>query len=546
MKSVFLVVGSGVGGATVAKELANRGRDVIIVEKGKYHKLGTERRALGFYSGSLWSLCAGEKSVEGTELLRTIMVGGSSMVTLANGVRALIHQPSMEIHRNYYLNCIKTIGDAYNWSRVNTVTQIRKGEVFSDNTIENFPIRIKSPGIIVLRNIFKGLPGIIVATGPSLMKNLNLLKAARGKCVMIACDSSLKLLKEEGIEPDLIISIDFTENTLEDFEGADNLKNAYLVVDPEVYPEVCKKYSGRLFFIDLPEKPLCEWLSHLTADKGRIEKGLSVSHTAFLTAIYMGLNPIILTGQDLSFPGNETHARGTSLGFPINKSSFNDDNRMFVKNIFGYPVRTNKSLLVFLHHYREIINRHQETTVIDATEGGAMIEGAKILSLKDAILSYCIQKKDISSVIKHLYEQEAKKLLNYNYNFMPSLIKRITGLEKLKNVLAVNLDFLKKTEKMFEKNNYAYVKKNWPIIEKQLNFLKDFKEEIFLLRDNITEALVMQAKRIPLDFNKNFDDNRKNIEEIIERNKKFFEILNEASKKMYIRLEKLAKKLENI
>jgi len=89
LKSEFLVVGSGVGGATVAKELANRGRDVIIVEKGKYHKLGTERRALGFYSGSLWSLCAGEKSVEGTELLRTIMVGGSSMVTLANGVRAL-------------------------------------------------------------------------------------------------------------------------------------------------------------------------------------------------------------------------------------------------------------------------------------------------------------------------------------------------------------------------------------------------------------------------------------------------------------------------
>jgi len=89
LKSDVLVVGSGVGGATVARELAIRGRKITIVEKGRYHRLGTERRALRFYSRSFWSLYPGEKSVEGTELIRTIMVGGSSMVTLGNGVRAL-------------------------------------------------------------------------------------------------------------------------------------------------------------------------------------------------------------------------------------------------------------------------------------------------------------------------------------------------------------------------------------------------------------------------------------------------------------------------
>jgi len=70
-----------VGGATVAKELATRGHKVTILEKGRYHKLGTERRSWRFYSN--------ERSVEGMEILRTVMVGGSSMVTLANGVRAL-------------------------------------------------------------------------------------------------------------------------------------------------------------------------------------------------------------------------------------------------------------------------------------------------------------------------------------------------------------------------------------------------------------------------------------------------------------------------
>ena len=88
MKSDIIVVGSGVGGATVARELSTQGYKVIIIEKGKYCKLGTARRALSFYSGSLWNFCPGELSEEGTEILRTIMVGGSSMVTLGNGVRA--------------------------------------------------------------------------------------------------------------------------------------------------------------------------------------------------------------------------------------------------------------------------------------------------------------------------------------------------------------------------------------------------------------------------------------------------------------------------
>ena len=74
------------GGATVAKELTLLGNNVTILEKGRHHKLGNEREAWKFYSN--------KKAVEGMEILRTVMVGGSSMVTLANGVRSLENELS--------------------------------------------------------------------------------------------------------------------------------------------------------------------------------------------------------------------------------------------------------------------------------------------------------------------------------------------------------------------------------------------------------------------------------------------------------------------
>lgn len=89
-----IVVGSGVGGATVAKELAQSGKEVTVLDAGAYPKMGTERRALNYYTGSLWG--PGEFSREGVEILRTEMVGGSSCVTIGNGVRAL--QKELRLH----------------------------------------------------------------------------------------------------------------------------------------------------------------------------------------------------------------------------------------------------------------------------------------------------------------------------------------------------------------------------------------------------------------------------------------------------------------
>lgn len=88
MESDVVIVGSGVGGAVLANELAQKGMRVTVLEAGKHERLGTVRGSLSYYTGNSF-FSPSEKSVEGTELLRTKMVGGSSMVTIGCGVRAL-------------------------------------------------------------------------------------------------------------------------------------------------------------------------------------------------------------------------------------------------------------------------------------------------------------------------------------------------------------------------------------------------------------------------------------------------------------------------
>jgi choline dehydrogenase-like flavoprotein len=84
----IVIVGSGAGGATVARELAKGAKKVVLVEQGlslTNDKLGTEILAYNFYDKhGLWS-----KTKEGVFYYRTIMAGGTTVVSCANAVRSL-------------------------------------------------------------------------------------------------------------------------------------------------------------------------------------------------------------------------------------------------------------------------------------------------------------------------------------------------------------------------------------------------------------------------------------------------------------------------
>jgi len=83
------IVGSGAGGATLAMELCKRGKQVLIVEGGDYEeKIGTFRDSLRYFDlNKLTKMPV--KTKEGAILWRTMMAGGSAVVSCGCGVRCL-------------------------------------------------------------------------------------------------------------------------------------------------------------------------------------------------------------------------------------------------------------------------------------------------------------------------------------------------------------------------------------------------------------------------------------------------------------------------
>ncbi|MCX8181497.1 MAG: GMC family oxidoreductase [Candidatus Methanomethyliaceae archaeon] len=88
----FIVVGSGAGGATIAKELALAGRKVLIIEEGR--NVPAERAAETY-----------RIAPSGVEIWQTVCLGGTTLVSMGNAVRG-VHEKL----ESYYLETEKEMG----------------------------------------------------------------------------------------------------------------------------------------------------------------------------------------------------------------------------------------------------------------------------------------------------------------------------------------------------------------------------------------------------------------------------------------------------
>lgn len=381
----------------------------------------------------------------------------------------VIEQPvSFAVNKDYYLNSLQMVKEA-----INQVLLLYGNDPYDSLlgikfTLRNIPTIIDNTGIADLKDVFKGKPGIVVASGPSLDKNVKLLEGLREKAVICAADGSVKILKHHNLPPaHLVTSLERVIATSYLFEGLteEDVKDSYLAACPVVVPETYANFPGEKIIV-FRKFATFEWLD---IKKGILDIGPSAGNMAFKVLEYLGCDPIIMIGQDLAITDDlVTHA----AGFHYGSDKLSEKDLIEVEGNYQERVKTRPVYKQFLLHYERDIATYQGTA-INATEGGAKIHGTQIMTFKEAIDKYI--KEDInttSEIKKHLKqikhkekERQIKETLKKLYHAKDFCNKTIGICNESLEKCAIVEEILRRTDVAPVGEDYTTYRANMKIVE---------------------------------------------------------------------------------
>ncbi|RPH52385.1 MAG: DUF115 domain-containing protein [Desulfobacteraceae bacterium] len=305
------------------------------------------------------------------------------------------------VHRvegEYYENAARSFQDAINHVFEHIGNDPYDSLIGIYHTISNLRPIIEDPGIIAFKNIFAGKPGIVIGAGPSLNKNIHLLKEARQKAVLISVDAALKPLLEAGIRPHIVTNIERRPGQDLFFRDRGNLEDTFFVFSPVVPSETYDAYKGPKIIAHRYEE-LMHWLN---IPKGSLTGGPLVGNFAFNIAQYIGCSPIILVGQDLSFkPAGSTHVKGMVFDC---LDAYQKD-AIEVEGNYEDILLTTRSFEEGRKAFEVQIECYTGLC-INATEGGARIRSSLLLDLRCALDTYCKTSFDPLIHLKEIWNTE--------------------------------------------------------------------------------------------------------------------------------------------
>ncbi|EAH7884561.1 DUF115 domain-containing protein, partial [Campylobacter coli] len=250
---------------------------------------------------------------------------------------------------------------------------------------------------------------IVVSAGPSLAKQLPLLKAYQDKAVIFCADGALSMLEKEGIIPDYVTNLDFTDLAMKFFQNKEN-KTSLNVLSCATHPNVVHSLKAENCMIVLRNKALYQRFN--LNDFGYIDTGTHVSHFSYTLALALGFKNIILIGQDLAFDekGN-SHSQGFSYG-----EQFSGEKTVPTLKTQAYAGKGEVLTHITWNDYRIKLEylfacNSKEAKFYNATEGGARINFTEELSFKECCEKLLTKEKPKFELPKSLTKNRSDKLL---------------------------------------------------------------------------------------------------------------------------------------
>jgi uncharacterized Rossmann fold enzyme len=383
---------NGVGLGYVALELARRAEPRRWIACIEAHE-GLFRAALEsvdlaplFTRGNV-AFHVGHEAVAAQSFLRSFLLRSGAL-----RINMISYPPCVRFHPEVYAAVSAEVDVAIRRQRVELNTILYKGEEMDRNSIRNLEAAAAACPLSSMKDRFKGIPAVVIGAGPSLNAALPHLREAQDRVLLVASDVALRLLVREGIRPHIVTTLDMKEATSTFFQGFEIPDRTVLVFDPDSYHGTVAAFPRRKSTFETAHG-LQQWSRDFLGDFGFLDKGTSVAHSAFFISRFLGADPLLLTGVDLSFPSDHTHAEGVQDS--VRKTVQEDRTQwLMVPGVQGQPVRTITNFSSYIVHFEAAI-AHTQAKVVQTSEIGALIRGAECLPLPAALDRYARAHPDL-------------------------------------------------------------------------------------------------------------------------------------------------------
>lgn len=347
---------------------------------------------------------------------------------------------------------LKVLREKMNSNQISENTITYFSSQWNENYLRNLKYSFQDHSI---RELFseEDFPIVVAAGGPSLTKQLSLIKKYRNKIVLIAAGTTINSLLKFNIRPDLVVSVDGGEVNFNHFKNL-NIEDFPLVYCPTLHYGIRKNFKNAYYcFLTMEETLIPHYRKYAKKSVETLIGGSSVANTAYNLALFLSSGPVALIGQDLAYTNGESHAEGN-----LNRKSITSEDGLFYEGYNDDVVKTNQVFLQMKEGFELIQSEmSSQDRTYNCTEGGIKIQTIQQLPFEEFLnkftkenlnkdYSYALNdKKDIFYFRKLLADETRHN------NLIKLFTEAIKEIENNSSDIKFDLEILKKLDKIDNK-----------------------------------------------------------------------------------------------
>ncbi|EIC5480559.1 motility associated factor glycosyltransferase family protein [Campylobacter upsaliensis] len=244
--------------------------------------------------------------------------------------------------------------------------------------VYNLDSMIKNPSLkeLLAKRGAKFKSCVIVSTGPSLSKQLPLLKEVQERVVIFAADSAYPILMQNDIVPDYVCMVERTDFTAEFFKhdfGNKDDKTTFLLASL-VHPNAIEylEKRGRNYILIPKHLNFAQYVD-LKAF-ALLSSAVSVAHMALALALELEFKELVFIGQDLAYDDvGHSHPKDYQHSADFESEAY-EKIKVVAYGGEGF-VESHEIWIFFRQILEDLVKYVVSAKIYNATQGGTRIEG---------------------------------------------------------------------------------------------------------------------------------------------------------------------------